>query len=348
MTIQLFVSPIRTLHAGCMTRSMVLRAAITVAAFSMALVPAFAGDRIALRGDVIARSDVLTLGDLVDGLDGPAAARPVFRAPNLGETGTIQAHRIQEAASGLGFARIDTHGRAQITVTRAARRIGSPEIEAALRRALELQAKVDARPFSVVFEGVPSLVVAPEIDAPVTVEDLVYDRRSRRVSALVSISPNPGERRAATRVTGALVEFVEVAVVNRSLNRGDTVMPSDVVIERRVRDGLPPDMQGDAASLVGQVAKRGLVAGAVVRAGDFAKPDIVAKGEVVTIVYETPGLVLTLRGRANEAGAQGDVITLLNPQSKKVLQGQVVAPGKVSVSASLPGPVAAAPQPIRQ
>jgi flagellar basal body P-ring formation protein FlgA len=199
-----------------------------------------------------------------------------------------------------------------------------------------------------VFDGTPALVVAPEIEVPVTVEDLVYDRRSRRVSALVSVSPNPGERRAATRVTGALVELVEVAVLNRSIGRGETVVPSDIVVERRARDGLPPDVQGDAASLVGQVAKRALVAGAIARTGDFAKPEIVAKGEIVTIVYEIPGLMLTLRGRANEAGAQGGVITVTNPQSKKVLQAQVVAPGKVSVGTPLPGPVAAAPQPVHQ
>ncbi len=348
MTIQLFVSPIRPIHAGCLTRSMILRAALTVAAFSLAMVPVLASERIALRGDIVAKSDVLTLGDLVDGVTGPVAARPVFRAPGLGETGTIQAQRIVDAASGLGIARIDTYGRAQITVTRAARRIGAPEIESALKRGLEMQAGVDARPFSVMFDGTPSLVVPPEIKVPVAVEDLVYDRRSRRVSALVSVSPNPGERRASTRVTGTLVELTEVAVLNRTINRGEMVLASDVTIERRVRGNLPQDTEGDVSSLVGQVAKRTLGAGSIVRTGDFAKPEIVARGEVVTIVYEVPGLVLTLRGRTNEAGAQGDVIAVVNPQSKRVLQAQVVAPGKVSVSAPLPGPVASAVQPARQ
>jgi flagella basal body P-ring formation protein FlgA len=347
VTIQLFVSPIRSVRAGCITRSMVLRVALTVAAFSMAVVPVLAGDRAILRGDVAASADVLTLGDLVEGVSGPATERPLFRAPALGEAGTIQAKRILDAASHLGISSVETGGRMQVTVTRAARHIGAPEIEAAVKRALEMQAGIDARPLSVVFDGTPSLVVAPDIKTPVTAEEVVYDRRSRRVSALISVSPQPGERRASSRVTGALVELAEVAILNRSLSRGETVLASDISIERRVRDSLPQDVQGNASELVGRVAKRPLGAGSVVRAGDLARPEIVARGDIVTIVYEAPGLMLTLRGRANEAGAQGDLIAVTNPQSKKVLQAQVVAPGKVSVSAPLPGPVASATQLIR-
>ncbi len=63
---------------------------------------------------------------------------------------------------------------------------------------------------------------------------------------------------------------------------------------------------------------------------------MVARGEIVTVVYEIPGMTLTLRGRATEAGAQGDTIGVVNPQSKKTLQATIVAPGKVAVSA---GPI---------
>jgi flagella basal body P-ring formation protein FlgA len=300
-----------------------------------------------LRGDVVATGDVLSLGDLVEGVTGPESSRPLFRAPPLGETGTIQARRIVEAVSGLGLSRIETDGRAQVTVTRAARRVGAPEIEAAVKRGLEAQNQIDTRTLSILFDGNPALLVAPDVKAPVTAEELVFDRRSRRVSALVAISPRPGERKAAARVTGALVELAEVAVLNRPINRGEVVQASDLTIDRKVRDTLPPDVQGDASSLAGRIARRALAPGAVIRQGDLAKPEVIARGEVVTIVYEIPGMVITLRGRANEAGAQGDTIAVLNPQSKKVLQAQVIAPGKVSVSAALPGPVASAAQPIR-
>jgi flagellar basal body P-ring formation protein FlgA len=339
MTIHLFVQRPRGVPADLVSASMVLRAALTLVAFAMAIVPVFAAQ---LRGDVLAANDVLTMADLVDGVSGPEASRPLFRAPALGESGTIQVKRVLDAAASLGLKDIETAGRAQITVTRAARRVGPAEIEAAVKQQLRAQHGIDTQPLSIVFEGHPALVVAPDVKAPVAVEEVVYDRRSRRVSALVAISPNPGERRASARVTGSLVELVPVAVLNRTFNRGETVQSSDVTIERRVRETVPQDIEPEDALLAGRVARRALPAGTVVRSGDLAKPEIVARGEIVTVVYEVPGLVLTLRARADQAGAQGDTITLTNPQSKRTIQGRVVAPGRLAVSAPIPGPIASA------
>ena len=141
-----------------------------------------------------------------------------------------------------------------------------------MKQQLQSQHGIDTRPLSIVFEGHPALVVAPDVKAPVTVEEVVYDRRSRRVSALVAISPNPGERRASARVMGSLVELVPVAVLNRTFSRGETVQSSDITIERRVRETLPQDVELEDAVLVGRVARRALPAGTVVRSGDLAKP----------------------------------------------------------------------------
>jgi flagella basal body P-ring formation protein FlgA len=338
MTIHLYHSR-QPGKANFISPSVLFRAALTVAAFTMAIVPVFAAN---LRGDVTASSDVLTLGDLVEGVTGPIAARPLFRAPALGESGTIQVKRIVDAATGLGIKKVETAGRIQINVTRAARRIGPAEIETAVKAQLETQHGIDVRPLSVVFEGTPVLLVAPDVKAPVTVEEVVYDRRTRRVSAFIAISPNPGERRASARINGSLVELVQVPVLGRTLNRGEIVQASDLTFDRRVREAVPQDVEPEDAVLVGRIARRSLPAGAVVRAGDLAKPELVARGDIVTVVYEVPGLVLTLRARADQAGAQGDTVTVTNPQSKRTLQGQVVAAGRVSVSAPVPGPVASA------
>ena len=99
---------------------------------------------------------------------------------------------------------------------------------------------------------------------------------------------------------------------------------------------MPTDALPETHGLAGRVARRALQAGSVIRTGD--------RGDVVTIVYEVPGLTLSLRGRASDSGAQGDMIAVVNPQSKKTLQAQVIAPGKVSVSAPLPGRIASVSQ----
>ena len=46
--------------------------------------------------------------------------------------------------------------------------------------------------------------------------------------------------------------------------------------------------------------------------------------------------MLTVRGKAAEGGAEGDVISVLNEQSKRTVQGVVVGPGRVVISTSSP------------
>jgi flagella basal body P-ring formation protein FlgA len=90
--------------------------------------------------------------------------------------------------------------------------------------------------------------------------------------------------------------------------------------------------------MIGQVAQRGLSAGSIMRNGDVAPPDLVTRGETVTVVFDTPGLALSLRGQANEGGRLGATITVTNPVSKKVLTATIVGAGRVSV-APVPAPV---------
>ncbi len=302
---------------------------------------AAADDRPALRGDVVAKRDVLTLGDLVAGAPPALAETALFRAPGLGQTGTVQAHRIVEAASGLGVAGVETGGRLQVTVSRAARVVGPGEIEAVLRRALEREG-LDARSTGVTFDGAPpSLVAAPDLSGEANVGDLLYDRRSRRLTAMIWLGPSSAERRASLAVSGTAVETVEVAVLSRALDRGDAIKSADVAIERRPRDSVAPDTAWDGQPVDGRVARRPLGSGTTLRTADLMRPELVARNDTVNLVYEVPGISLSLRVRATESGALGDTITVVNPGTKKAVLAKVTGPGRVSIAPAEPARVVA-------
>ncbi|MCJ2043916.1 flagellar basal body P-ring formation chaperone FlgA [Methylobacterium sp. J-078] len=328
------ITPYRPTRVATLSVGIVGRALLAVLALCLLVVQVLAQDDrgdgpLRLRGDVTARGDVLTLGDLVEGASAEAARRPLFRAPALGATGTIQARRIADAVAGLGLGAVETGGRVQVSVLRSARRVTAPEIEAALKRALEAGHALDARNLAVRLDGEAPVLLAPvDLDGPASALDVAYDPRSRRIAALITL----GERQASLRVTGQVVEIREVAVLGRALNRGEAVTAADITLERRPREATPPDAQGASqGGLVGQVAQRGLSAGAILRAGDLAPPDLVARGEAVTIVFDAPGLNLSLRALANESGRLGATITVTNPISKKILSATVIGPGRVSV-----------------
>ena len=320
-----------------------------VALASAVAVPAAAAlpSRLQLRPEIHLARDLVTFGDLIPGLHGEAAATAAFRAPALGETGTIQVARIVEAARAAGIVReaaeLQSQGFAQVVVTRAARRVTAMDLEAAVKTGLQERFGVDARIFALAIDGgAPSIAIEPELTGDVAVVDLSFDARSRRLQARLAVPGSTAMRLKPLRISGQLVETMEVVVPKRQIARGETLGKDDVTVERRPRDGQGSEIIGDVRAAIDKVARRALLAGVPLRGSDVQREEIIGKGDLVTIVYEARGLMITLRGRANEAGAMGDVVSVTNPQSKRVLQGKVSGPGRVSVQPSAAGHVASA------
>lgn len=311
-----------------------------------AAVPA-AAVKLRLKPDLTLSRDIVSFGDLIAGLSPHDAALPAFRAPALGETGTIQVSRIVDAAVKQGILRdaqeLDSQGLAQVVVTRAARRITGLDVEAAVKSALLERFGFDGRAFSLLLDGgAPSVVVEPELTGDLAALDLNYDGRTRRVTGRLTMPGSAATRLKPVRVSGQLVETVEVVVPLRTIARGETLAAADVTVERRPRDAQFNDVLGEAKAAVGKVAKRLLVAGLVLRSGDVQREEIVGRGDIITILYEARGISISMRGRANEAGAMGDAIAITNIQSKRVLQGTVTGPGRVNVGPQGGGRIAAA------
>jgi flagella basal body P-ring formation protein FlgA len=106
---------------------------------------------------------------------------------------------------------------------------------------------------------------------------------------------------------------------------------SDILLERRPRAEIASDVVTRTGAVIGQAARRALRPGQTLRPADLMKPDLVGRNEAVTIIFEVPGITLTARGKSVDAGAEGDIVSVLNLQSKRVLQGTVRAPGLVVV-----------------
>lgn len=311
-----------------------------------AAVPAAAA-KLKLKPDLTLSRDIVSFGDVIIGLSPQDAALPAFRAPALGETGTIQVGRIVEAAVKQGLLRdaldLDGQGVAQVVVTRAARRITGVDVEAAVKSALLERFGVDGRAFALLLDGgAPSVVVEPELTGDLAALDLNYDARTRRVTGRLTMPGSAATRLKPVRVSGQLVETADVVVPLRTIARGETLTPGDVTIERRPREAQFNDVLGEMKAAVGKVAKRALMAGSVLRSGDVQREEVIGRGDIITLFYEGRGIAISLRGRANEAGAVGDVISVTNPQSKRVLQGTVTGPGRVNVSPQGGGQIAAA------
>jgi flagella basal body P-ring formation protein FlgA len=65
---------------------------------------------------------------------------------------------------------------------------------------------------------------------------------------------------------------------------------------------------------------------------DLGPPHMVRRGHPVELIYARPGLRITALGVAQEDGTLGDLVRVINAESRRQLQGVVSGPGEVSFS----------------
>ncbi|MGC1464129.1 MAG: flagellar basal body P-ring formation chaperone FlgA [Pseudolabrys sp.] len=288
-----------------------------------------------LRAQATISSDVVRIGDLVDHA-GIVANIAIFRAPDLGSTGTVSAQRVADAVREHAIVGLDTAGLDEVVVTRASRTISVEDIETRIARALTAQFSLGAAEnLSLNFDrGIKPIYVPQSAKGEPHVAHLDFDPRSGRFDATIDIS---GARSAdyALRFTGKATPTVNVTMLVRALNRGEIIKAADVITERRPRAEAGNDAIAKADQVIGFAARSAVQPGRPLRSYDLVKPDLVQRDQAVTLVYRVPGIMLTVRGKAIESGAEGDTISVLNEQSKRTVQGTVSGPGHVVVMGNM-------------
>jgi flagella basal body P-ring formation protein FlgA len=326
---------------------------LTAAAVLIALAPSVGAQNAPaqpapkLKELVTVTGDIVRIGDLVDNA-GAAANVAVFRAPDLGQTGTVPVGRVADALRPHDITGIDTGGLSEVVVTRLSRAISAKDVEDRIARAVAGQyGFADARDLLVITDReLRTMHVEASAASDLVMSRIYLDQRTGRFDVSFELPGSAVARRLPLRFTGTVRETVETATLTRTLARGDVVRSTDVAMERRPK----VEAAGEAISaeqVVGLAAKRAMRAGQVVRAGDLSKPEVVQRDELVTIVYEVPGILLTMRGKVLEAGAVGDLVNVINVQSKRTVQAKVIGPGRVAITSTSPQ-VAAAVAPATQ
>ena len=294
-----------------------------------------------LKELVTVTAEVVRIGDLID-VTGAAADVAVFRAPDLGQTGAVQVGRVVEALKAHDVESLDISGLTEVVVTRLSRAITGKDVEERIARALAGQHSYgEAKNLAVVFDReARTLHVEASATSDLLIARMNIEPRTGRFDVSFEIPGSAAARRLQLRFTGIVTEMVDAATLTRAIGRGDTIRESDVSVERRPKTEAAGEAIG-ADDAIGLSSKRALRAGQVLRAADLMKADVIARHESVTILYEAPGILLTVRGKALEAGAVGDLINILNIQSNRTVQAAVSGPGQVVVTATTPRVAAA-------
>jgi flagella basal body P-ring formation protein FlgA len=234
---------------------------------------------------------------------------------------------------------VDARDLKEISVTRLARALQGKDIELQVARALERRNGLgEAANLTLTFDRDPGDVRLDTAFSGALQPAIVrYDNRNGRFDVTLEIANDNGAAAAKLRFSGTAIETVEAAVLTRNVERNEILKLSDFSVERRPKAEIGTDAAARERA-VGMQTRRQLRAGQAVKTADLVKPDLVQRDQSVTLTYEAPGLYLTMRGKALDNGAEGDVVTVMNLQSKRTLSGTVTGRGQVSITPVAPRP----------
>ncbi len=284
--------------------------------------------RVMLKPEVEIDGSLLRLGDLFEPLP-PEADHAIARAPEPGRRIEFGARWLAAVAQEHGIAWRPATRFDRVVVSRRSIAIEAPQIQTALHATLGRM--TPGQEIAVALDD-PTIALHLPLgsEASLGISALSYNPANGRFRAK-AVSPADGAPAVEATVTGRAVVMVEVPVPRRRIMRGEIIGTDDLDWRRIAADRLAADVLVDAAAVLGKSPRRALKAGEAVRSGQLREPVLVPKNALVTLRLATERMVLTAQGRALEPGTRGDVIRVMNTQSRTIVNGTVLASGAVAV-----------------
>jgi len=214
---------------------------------------------------------------------------------------------------------------ASVGGTVPARIISEPEIG---KRIAELvEQRNGGAPVEISFHGSGNeLEVPANSSGALKVDNFSYDNRSGRFFAVIAVSG--GDQ---LKVSGRAQAVEAIPVLKNRVAANQKIERADIEWMRVPSGRYGAGYIDRIEDLIGLAPRRAMAAGAPIRSADISKPAAIAKNSLVTMVAQGPGMTITTTGRAMETGSVGDVIAVMNVQSKKTVQATVIAANQVQV-----------------
>jgi len=166
--------------------------------------------------------------------------------------------------------------------------------------------------------------------AKILVEGLKLDEQANKFSCKVEIFAD-GKSFARTSLSGKFYVLGEAYVPARPIDKGE-VITRDMLKPITVRmNRIKPMFVVEPDKLLNKEAKKYLKEGKIITDRDVGPKILIKKNDLITLVYKTDNMQITVRGQARQDGAKGDKIEVENTKSKKVLVGIVDDADTVSI-----------------
>lgn len=281
-----------------------------------------------LQDSVRIEGKVIYLGDIFSNT-GDKGNIALAYAPKPGKRAVYDARWLSRVAKAYQLNWRPLSHRDRIVVQRASSIITQDEIAEKLRE--ELADRGVDPDMEIHFSNRQlRMHIAGDGNGEIGFDDIAYDRRTNRFTALVHI-PAGDPSAPRKRISGRLYPTTEVPVAARRLLKGEIINKGDLRWVRVRTNRLQNDAVSNLQDLIGKSPRRGIREGQPIRTSAIQDPVLVEKGSLVTIVLRARKMYLTAQGKAMQPGSRGDVIRISNTQSNKTIEAEVVGAGRVAV-----------------
>lgn len=120
----------------------------------------------------------------------------------------------------------------------------------------------------------------------------------------------------------------ETVVAARTIPAQTVIGPEDLLL----RDVIVPGGVTDPAMIVGLEARVALYAGRPIRPGDVGFPAVVDRNQIVPLIYQRNGVMISTEGRALDRAGPGDLIRVMNLASRATVTARIGVDGGAYVA----------------
>lgn len=312
-----------------------LRVLVFITALVLAFFVVMAGARTAqaasLKPVSVISSEILTLGDVFEGLSPDLASYALGTAPRPGQDMILNARTLMRIATAMDLSWRPVSVTDQVIIRREATLINGATIENALAAALR-QDGLDGR-FTLRFTGgqVPELTLPAQSGQDVEIVDLRIDRQNDRFSALIA-APSAAHPLAQVPVSGTIDHLMPVPVLKSTMREGEIIAAADINwIDMKVAE-IQHDLILEADDMIGATPRRMATAGKPLRFNELQPPQLVSRGDTVTIMYQDGPITLSAKGKALQSGAKDELVRVVNVMSNRTIEALISGDHVVTVT----------------
>ncbi len=162
----------------------------------------------------------------------------------------------------------------------------------------------------------------------------LFQKRSEKLKGYVklvaAISVN-GTVRNKVKLSGWVDVFESIVCAARNLKKKEIINADDVYLVRRNISHISANYLTDIGKVTGLMAKHSIKADKSIKGWMLEKSPVVNKGDLVTILAESSGLMITVPGKVLMQGFAGELVKVQNLMSKRKIYAKIIDPSTVMV-----------------